>query len=56
MFNLFCKPTVEKMAADQLSIAKLERLNAQAAAEYWKHQVAMLDERIDRLEPAGGTQ
>lgn len=52
--KLFRKPTASERAAQELHAAKLDRLQAQAAAEYWKHQCAMLDERIARLECAAG--
>lgn len=52
--NLFRKPTASERAAQELQTAKLERLQAQAAAEYWRHTCAMLDERIVRLEYATG--
>lgn len=52
--KLFRKPTASERAAQELHAAKLDRLQAQAAAEYWKHQCAMLDERIARLECATG--
>lgn len=52
--KLFRKPTASERAAQELHAAKLERLQAQAAAEYWRHTCAMLEERIVRLEYAAG--
>lgn len=53
--KLFRKPTASERAAQELQAAKLERLQAQAAAEYWRHTCAMLEERIVRLEYATGS-
>lgn len=50
--NLFRKPTASERAAEELRIARLQRLEAQACAEHWTHTAAMLDERIARLEYA----
>lgn len=52
--KLFRKPTASERAAQELHAAKLDRLQAQAAREYWAHQCAMLDERVVRLEYAAG--
>ena len=52
LMKLFRKPTASERAAQELQVATLERLQAQAAREYWQHTCAMLDERIVRLEYA----
>jgi hypothetical protein len=52
--NPFRKPTAAARAAEELRIARLQRLEAQAGAEHFKHQAAMLDERIARLERMAG--
>ena len=54
MLKLFRKPTPAERAAEEMCQADLERLQAQAAAEYWRHTCAMLDERIVRLSYAAG--
>jgi hypothetical protein len=54
LLNLFRKPTAAARAAEELRIARLELLEADAGAEHFKHRANMLRERIVRLEYATG--
>ena len=55
MFALFRRPppppTVADVAAKCLEAAQHELLTARAEFERWKHTVAMLEERCERLSP-----
>jgi hypothetical protein len=49
MMQFFMRPNPAKRAADELAQAHLDKLQADAYAEHWKHVSGMLDERIARL-------
>lgn len=44
------RPTPEDMVASQLNDARLDQLEADAAAEHWNSKAAMLRERVQRLQ------
>lgn len=50
MNKLFRTITVEEKVAQSLNQAQLDRLDAQAQAEYWKAISNMLDDRVKRLQ------